>query len=168
MRTARVLAALAAPALARGALAACSSTPAPEPTTSAAASPSAPPSPTSEPSETPVAYEPPGDVVGGIARADFSIVDGVPTNGSTALAPLVAGQTFVVEGQCVGGERMDFLLERAIDAEPDERVLMEGTFECGEAPDQGFSSALPYDGLVQLTIAPDGDVTEAWALVRST
>lgn len=165
MRTLRVLAALAAPTLA---LAACSSSPAPEPTTSATPSPSASPSASSEPSEPPVAYEPPGDVGGGIARADFSIVDGVPTNGSTALAPLVAGQTFVVEGQCLGGERMDFLLERAVDAEPDERVLLEGTFECGEAPDQGFSYAVPYDGLVQLTIAPDGDVTEAWALVRST
>jgi len=165
MRTIRVLAALATPALALGALAACSTSPAPEPTTSTSPSPSASPS---APSETPVAYEPPGDVVGGIARADFSIVDGVPTNATTALAPLVAGQTFVVEGQCVGGERMDFLLARAIDAEPDERTLMEGTFECGEAPDQGFSYTLPYDGVVQLTIAPDADVTEAWAVVRST
>lgn len=167
MRTLRALRALAAPALAIAALAACSSGTAPEPTASTAPAPSASPSPSSEPSEPPAAYEPPGEVAGGIARADFSIVDGVPTNASTALGPLVAGQTFVVEGQCIGGERMDFLLERAIDAEPDARTLMEGTFECGDDPDQGFSYSLPYDGVVQLTIAPDADVTEAWAVVRS-
>ncbi|GAA2171081.1 hypothetical protein GCM10009846_03670 [Agrococcus versicolor] len=148
--------------------AACTSTttpePSPTPTASASQAPSTSPSPT--PSAAP--YEDPGEPAGSLARADFAVVDGIPTTSTTALGGMVSGQAFVIEGQCVGGESMGFRLDRAEGSDPEERLLVEGTLDCDVAADQDLAYAFPYDGPVQLTIAPDEDVTQAWAIVRAT
>ncbi|WP_175414225.1 hypothetical protein [Agrococcus sp. SGAir0287] len=141
--------------------------PEPEPSPSAPESASASPSPSPTPSASAAPYDDPGTPEGSIARAEIAMVDGVPQMSITALAPVVAGQTFVVEGQCTGGERMDFRVDRAIAGDADERLLVQGTIDCDAPAVENFSYSLPYDGLVQLSLAADEDVTMAWALVRA-
>ena len=150
------------------AAAGCDSTsePEPSPTASESSSPSASPSPSSSPSAAP--YDDPGEPEGSIARAEIAMVDGAPQMSITALGAIVSGQPFVVEGQCTGGDEVDFRVDRAIEGEPEERLLVEGTIDCDAPALQSSSYSLPYDGAVQVSLMADPDVTAAWLLVRAS
>ncbi|SDH70641.1 hypothetical protein [Agrococcus jejuensis] len=165
-RRAPITAALAAIASAL-VLAGCAGDPAPSPSPSETdPAPSASASPEPEASASALPFVMPETADGDLARAEHAIVDGVPTTPSIAIAPMVAGQPVAIEGQCTGGASMTFRLERAVDAEPDERLLMEGTIECDADVAQVSTITAPYAGPVQLTIAPGEGVTEAWAVAR--
>lgn len=170
----RPLVAICVAFIASAALAACSSAePDPSPTSSVSPDPSptssvSPASPsTAAPSESGFDYAEPERLGGELARASFTIVGGVTTSSSTTVAPMVAGQTFVVQGECIGGASVDFTLARAApDAQAE--TLVEGTIECDLPVEQLFTYELAYDGPVQLSLAvPDPEVTDAWAVART-
>jgi len=144
----------------------CESTAEPSAAPSESSSPS--PSTTSTPSPSAAPYDDPGTPEGSIARAEIAMVDGVPQMSIVALGEVVAGEPFIVEGQCDGGDEMGFRVDRAVAGDAEERLLVEGTFDCDAPALQSSSYSMPYDGPVQLSLMADEDVTAAWALVRAT
>lgn len=143
----------------------CSSGQPPGPTGATSTQPTAsaavPPSSSGELAD----YAEPGTVEGELARARFEILDEVPTTTSDVRAPLASGEAVLIEGQCTGGTSLRFALLSATPGD-DGNTLLEGTIDCGQPPNTGLSYQLPEAGQVQLTLAADEDVTDAWVLAR--
>lgn len=113
-----------------------------------------------------VAYQEPETVDGEVARVSFEIADGVPTATSTAVDAIAAGRSLVVEGQCIGGDSVEFELWRAEPGEDSGTTLLAGEIACDVPSEHGFSHSLDYEGVVQMMLTRTDSVTQAWVVAR--
>jgi len=155
IRTATSSAALALVAL--GLVACAQDAPPPE----SAASPTSATSPTPTPRSSADLNWPDTERPDQVGSVHIEPRDGIYTSDSiTGPAPVEAGRTLLVTGECVG-TRMKYELRTATAGE-DQRLLLGGTVVCGDTPVSSSLDGVTYSGPVQLAVVEATGVDLGW------